>query len=272
MFSQFFVKALPGTLHLLKGAALATAATLFAVAVSSCPANAQATYNYTGNHYTSWSGPFGKSSRVTATLQLSSWLPLKASCIDVTQLPGFRLVLGDGVQTLDTAHLAASDKVSVSAFVSTDPSGQITGSWILDITDSSTSGRQAILTADTVNAPCGKSSALTEDSSELFEISPVSKSQGHIYNRPGVWSYPSPDVLIGMLLNQINLGVLPNIGKTLTSRLTQIETDVSQNNGNACGDAGKLITSLRAANGVNAAQLNFIEMTLRNVRSDLGCQ
>src|SRR5262249_27252366 len=132
-----------------------------------------------------------------------------------------------GLQTLDTAHLGTLGNVPISALVSTDQRGQITGSWILSITESAKGGpTQAVSTADTVRLPCGRNSAVTEDSSELIEVKPASTSQGYVYNHPGVWSYPSPDVLIGMLLNQIKLGVLPNIGGTLTSPLTQIEKDV----------------------------------------------
>jgi hypothetical protein len=288
MFIQAFVDALKGTLHL-KGAALATAATLFGVAVSSCPANAQATYTYTGNPYTFAIGSYTSSQRVTATLQLSSWLPANSNCVDVSLLPGFRLILNDGLQTLDSAALPAGGFNNIFAAVSTDANGQITPRWVLSLSHSGVGigiFQIETLAASTFPTTCGPIN-INAEADEGFLITPVpsSVSESSVNNDPGVWSYPSPVSLIAMLLNQINLGVLPDVGKSFSAKLLQIAIDIDKDNGNACQNIRALINEVSAQTDkdilpgknqpgkkVGPPQSDFILTTLTNALSNLQCK
>jgi hypothetical protein len=290
MFNQSFVKALKGTLHLLKGTALATAATLFGVVVSSCPANAQATYTYTGKPFTYATGSYTTSQRVTATLQLSAWLPPNSDCLDVTQLPGFRLILNDGLQTLDSAALPAGGFNAIYAAVSTDASGQITRRWLLSLSHSGLEigvFQIVSLGAPVVPTTCGPLNINAEADEGFFIIhSPFNVSESSVFNDAGVWSYPSPASLIDMLLNQIKLGVLPDIGNSISTQLHQIAVEIDKDNGNACQSIRALIEELnaqtdkRTAPGknpppdkkVNPAQADFILTTLTNALSGLPCK
>jgi len=262
MFYQFFVKALKSKMHLLKGAALATAATLFGVVVSSCPANAQATYIYTGNHYTFAIGSYTTSQRVTATLQLSSWLPPNGTCIDVTQMPGFRLIMNDGLGTVDSIDIPRE----ITAAVSTDEHGQITGPWAL------TMSLQSYIATSTIPkfaSDCGGSAFPNQDTG-IRGL--VFDNRGLVFG-PGVWSYPSPDALIEMLLNQVKLGVLPDIGGSLSTQLNEVSADIGTGNGRACQDLRGLINHISAQidKKITPPQADFMLATLAIVQSNLQC-
>jgi hypothetical protein len=261
----------------LRGTAVATAATLFGIALFSCPANAQATYTYTGNPYTLTTGSYTASQRVTATLQLSAWLPPKSDCVDVTQLPGFRLIMDDGLQTLDSANLPATGYNQVYTAVSTNATGQIATRWILLMTQfqSGVVFREIdSLVSPTVPATCGPLTLNAEvDEADLAEFSPFNSSDSNVVNNPGVWSYPSPANLTAMLLNQIQLGVLPDIGGSLSTQLTAIATDIGKGNGQACQDLRSLVNHISAQTEkkVAPAQSNFILTALAIVQSSLQC-
>lgn len=76
-----------------------------------------------------------------------------------------------------------------------------------------------------------------------------------------------------MLINEIQLGILPDIGTSFLDQLQQIQTDISTNNGQACADVSTLMNEVRAQSGkkLTVAQANFILNTLQNMQAELGC-
>ncbi len=108
------------------------AVALIGLVLTSQRANAQAAYFYQGNNLTFTSGGIvvTSSSSVTATLLLDSWLAPNQPVVNVSSLPGFRLVMKVGIVTLDT-----NDQFVVGGGgVSTDAQGMIAAPWGLYLT------------------------------------------------------------------------------------------------------------------------------------------
>src|SRR5262249_47357828 len=141
------------TLYALRRTVLATATTVIAVALCNSSANAQATYTYTGKPYTFAIGSFTTSQRITATLQLSAWLPPKSDCVDVSHLPGFRLIMDNGVQSVDSASFPTTGFNNIVAAVSTDANGQIVPRWILLMTHSDSKVLQEFVSTGATSFP-----------------------------------------------------------------------------------------------------------------------
>lgn len=243
-----------------------------ALLASALPAAAQATYLYTGNDFTTLIGSFTAGQHVSATLQLSSWLPPNSSCVDVTTLPGFRLILSDGVNSLDTANIPSGGINELIGVVATSAAGLIAPGWELSILHSKTPLFQQIATAGApqTGARCGSLIILPSDAS--FQNN-GSFNEGEIIRDPGSWSFPTPASLVTMLLNEIQLGALPDIGHSLHDQLTQIAADISTNNGQACGDLRAFANHVRAQTGkkISEARSEFILTTVGIIESELHC-
>ena len=134
---------------LLRAGALA-AIMLMELALSSHFALAQATYNYGGRRYSVATPPYTSSMSVSGTLQFWAYLPPNQTCIDPTTIPGFRLVLRDGVtsDTLDTGG-PLLQPIQVIARVSTDSYGQLTQPWTLALREEA---GFVVITSDAVPA------------------------------------------------------------------------------------------------------------------------
>ena len=104
---------------------------LAGLAVSLQPASSQAAYIYSGNTFTTTYAPYTNADRVFAILQVSTWLAPNQQCVDAVALPGFRLILSDGINTMDSATITAGTG-TLHAFVSTNQNGQIQGPWLVE--------------------------------------------------------------------------------------------------------------------------------------------
>lgn len=270
--------ALQSLFSVLRRAGFVAALSLAGLAVSPRPACAQAAYVYSGNTFTTAYAPYTSVDRVVAILQLSSWLAPNLQCVDASALPGFRLIMEDGINQMDSATITAGTG-TFHAFVSTNQNGQIEGPWLVE--DLSAVQGVAITSANLPSAnTCAQSSQ-----TEVFDntvgvlrnvpcpgcpIFPPIPSQS---NTPGVWSFPPPRSLATMLINEIQLGILPDIGTSFLDQLQQIQTDISTSNGQACADVSTLMNEVRAQSGkkLTIAQANFILNTLKNMQVELGC-
>jgi hypothetical protein len=237
-------------LTLIRASAMASVA-LIGFALSSQYAFAQATYNYTGGPLGSLIPPFTTSMHVSATLQLGSWLPPNQHCIYVSSLPGFRLIMSDGPDTVDTDLLSASAAV---ALVSTDSQGQITFPWLVSL--------------GSMGSDLGGQTCLPSDILDAYDWADGSLEEGP----PGHWSYPSASALTIMLTNEINLQQI-GPGRSLSNKLTQIRNDITTNNGYGCSDLVNFASAVKAQTGkkLTADQSTFILHTVTIMQSELSC-
>jgi hypothetical protein len=261
-----------------KGSLKATAAcamALVGLALSSMPAAAQATYLYTGKPFTlavSSLPPsrYNTSDRITVTLVLNDWLLPGLDHRDVTQLPGFRMIISDGVTTLDTANLppALTDHTTI-ATVSTDARGAITG-WTMDETAGSITGYYTEHTSDQP-ATFAPPLAPANDYGAFGAVRFLDVGESY---EPGSWSFPQAPDLVSMLLNQIQLGILPDIGHSLADQLQQVLTDIRTNNGQACQDLQAFVNHVKAQTGkkISAANSALILQTVAIIQSELACR
>lgn len=239
---------------------------------------AQATYVYTGNQFTTFYSPYTSTDSVFAILQLTDWLAPNQECVDATALSGFRLILFDGINRIDSASITPASG-TFHAYVSTDQNGQISGPWLIQ--EISAAQGVAITSADIPSGnPCaGNTEAEVYDNTQGVPrnvpclgcvIFPVTPSQS---NSPGAWTFPPPLSLGTMVINEIQLGILPDIGTSLLDQLQQIETDISTNDGQACTNLTTLIGHVKAQSGkkLTRAQANFIVTTLQNMQAELSC-
>ena len=230
---------------------------LIGFALSSRYAFAQATYNYTGGTLSGLVPPFTTSMHVSATLQLWSWLPPNQHCIYVSSLPGFRLIMSDGVDTFDSSSLSSKGAI---ALVSTDSQGQITQPWLVSI--GSTFGSVG---SDQAGQTCSTPPIL--DSYDW-----ASNDTGFYEGAPGSWSYPRATPLSIMLTNEIDLQQI-SPGKSLSNKLIQIRNDITAHNGYTCPDLSDFASEVKAQTGkkITATQSTFILHTTGIMQTELGC-
>jgi hypothetical protein len=240
---------------------------------------AQATYIYTGNPYTVASGSYTTSQRITATLQLNAWLPPGSACLDVTKLPGFRLVMSDGVVSLDSVMPASQ----TTAHLSTTASGNIGSNWSFEIFTPFTTTLVSQAVSSTSGWPCdgGTYSGSSDDSLSMDPF-----GYGESFNSPGVWTYPPPLLLVSMLSHQIALGMLPDIGKSLSDKLDQIAKDINSNSDQTCTDIRAFQNEIEAQSSkgtqpgkdgppnkkIIATHSDFLLQTIAIIRSQLNCK
>ena len=108
------------------------------------PASAQVSYQYTGKPFNVFScgtntdcstpGPnantsYSASDFVTATLTVTAPLPTSQTLLDATTLPGFKLTMNDGIQTVSIP----GGPGGAVAVVSTDSAGDIIAPWAVFI-------------------------------------------------------------------------------------------------------------------------------------------
>ena len=248
----------------LRRAGAVAAIMLTGFALSSHYALAQATYNYTGHHYTFVSPPFTSNMSVSGVLQFWAWLPPNQTCIDATTMPGFRLVLRDGLEAVDTGAGIVPGAVGVTALISTDAYGQITQPWSLFLL---LNGTFVIIESSAVPAgspaPCSVSG--TGDSAD-HDI-PFDNMNMAGSDVAGKWSYPGASDLAAMLTNLVDLqqeGLA-----SLSNELKQISIDIADQNWNACSDLNVLKT--QGVKNVNGGQEQFIRRTVAIMQSQLHC-
>ena len=267
-------KALASLVGLLRAGALA-AIMLMELALSSHFALAQATYNYGGRRYSVATPPYTSSMSVSGTLQFWSYLPPNQTCIDPTTIPGFRLVLRDGVEGLDTSGTFPLD-IGVIARVSTDSHGQITQPWTLALY---LKGGFVAITSDAVPAgspascfvPGGPTAPSTGDTAE-HDI-PVTDTMNFADTAiAGNWSYPSASGLAATLTNAVDLQLVAPT-TSLSDELKQIAIDIADNNGNACSDLTTFanVVKTHPQKTINDDALPFIARTVAIMQSQLHC-
>lgn len=243
---------------LLRAGALAVLV-LMGFELSSQSTFAQATYFYTGNDYTVVSGSFTTSMSVTATLELPTWLPPNQSCLNVIALPGFRLIMNDGIQTWDSIQGFAN----LNAYVSTDALGHIVAPWRVGL-----GGVESIWQVLPNTVEFNPNCYAPAISGPLdFDRAGAAESL-----TPGSWSYPAASALATMLQNDVNLQRI-GPGKSLSDQLGKIENDITTSNGYACSDLSVFADEVNAQSGkkITAAQSTFILQTVGVMQSELGC-
>jgi hypothetical protein len=100
----------------------------------SAPARADVVYTYTGNDFTSVTGLYTTTDFVKVTITLTSALAANQSDINLLTSPNLvSLTMSDGVQSLSLGGLG----IQATALVSTDATGNINGSWIVELTNPS---------------------------------------------------------------------------------------------------------------------------------------
>jgi hypothetical protein len=258
---------------LLRASAVAALA-LMEFALSPQCALAQATYFYTGNHYTSVSGDYTASMSVTATLQLASWLPPNQPCLNVTTLPGFHLILKDGINTLDS--WTGTYQV-YKVLVSTGDNGEILGPWFVELSAVAPSLNQIGTEEQTfpIQTPPFNTYCYRQASDGPPIVMDVANQNGGSAgntNSPGAWSYPSALALTTMLTNEVILQQI-GPGTSLSDKLTQIGIDITTNDGYDCSDLTNFANAVKAQSGkkITAAQSAFILQTVQIMQSELNC-
>jgi hypothetical protein len=276
------MKSAPQLLMVLRRACTLAAISLAALAITTQFAFAQATYIYSGNYFSTYYSPYTRADRVQISLQLSAWLAPNQQCVDVATLPGFRLVMYDGINLMDSATPAlAPGSGGFHAYVSTDQFGIIVPPWFVQ----KISAAQGVaITSAYLPAPnvcAGNTQVSNYDSTQgVPRNTPCPISGPCIIFPPtpsqsitGIWSFPPPQSLATMLITQFKLGIIPDIGTSIEDQLQQIETDINTNNGQACADLTSLINHVKAQKGnkLPTTQANFILTTLSNMQAELGC-
>lgn len=255
-------------------AAVLCSIALTALWLSPQPVCAQATYNYTGNTFTTVTAPITTSDRITATLQLSSWLPPNQTCIDPRGLPGFTLVMNDGL------HGEIPPLFIFTVLVSTDSVGQIVAPYELDIGFPEVDIIREYFSLDGANskAPCMFSGpafgippagGVGDESLSVIGSDPSFGSVG----TAGVWTFPSAPALVSMLSTKIQLGTLPDIGHSIADQLQQIANDITTNNGLACQDLHLLANQVKAQTRkkISPTDSTFYLQTIAIMEGELQC-
>jgi hypothetical protein len=258
-----------------------------ALAISALPLAAQTSYHYTGKPFTFFScgpsspGPgtrdcpndpapgntltsYTATDHVTATLTFTS--PLSASLFytDVTTVPGFKLTMNDGHQTLTTPG-------PVIAKVSTDATGQIVGPWLLVIN----AGNAADSGIASENEPPVQ--PFVQDQGTLACCDPT--IQGDIalnQNLAGTWDNTNQKTPVQMLsdlvvvIQQMNI---PKQGTSLIDKLQQISTDITAQNGLACPDLTAFMNQLKAQTGktITTGQASQLVTATAAIQTAVGC-
>lgn len=256
---------------------------LGAVSWSSQPASAQATYIYTGNQYNFISGGppgfvnhYNTSMRIQVTLQFAHWLPPNSGCIIFSQNlhlstgPAFKMTISDGVFSVSGGTGIFPVPFSIGGAVSTGADGEIK-TWSL-ISSSS----QFFIDggASTLNDPAGTCSFPGSTPGVLDNaVSNNGLDRASIANSPGTWSFPPASVLISMLANEFQTGILPDPGKKFSKKLAQISDDIRFNSGLACHHLKAFVNQVKAQSGkkLTAQQAASILKTVALVQGQLNC-
>lgn len=227
------------------------------------PAGAQAVYQYTGNPFTLFScgpsspgpgtslcataGPnintsYLSTDKVTATLSLTSALPVNLGLTDVRTYPGFQLTMNDGRHTVTNA-----DALGMFAEVATDANGNIVN-W-----------RLVINTGGFLNGGISTTkSTFVSDGGTLAccDPSPPGDSARN-FNLPGTWTSgpPSPAAAVANLRDLVaspSLGLTVGQINNLTDKLNNVLASI------AAGENKQAVNQLKAfINSVDAAQKTF---------------
>ena len=238
---------------------------LSATVISARPAEAQVVYTYTGNEFTRFScglDAFGQdlscpapgagtsyttSNRLTITIELANPLPPNLfqldgagnpSVVEIWQLPGFRLTITDGLQTL-TFGDPDSIADGLVAAVRTDAAGRIID-WDLGLSFSGTTGLMESMSFAT---PVG----MTGSDLAYLRLSDGVTAGDFAFNAnsPGTWTYPStgPDAAVRALialLSDPSLGLTQGQIKSLTDKLNNVLASI------ASGDTAQARNQLTA--------------------------
>jgi len=233
--------------------------------LSCLPAAAQSTYIYTGSSFTDYGGDFSNTSHISATMQVTNPLPRNQTCFDPSTLPGFTLSMTDGLH-----GTATWPQYLTYLRVSTDASGAIVAPWFVELgyRDIFTSYRTVetynLPTSGCVNLPLGPYD---------FSSSDFGPGGSGWAFQAGTWSSPSPTIMVTMLITQFQLGILPDIGQSFVSQLTQVNTDIDTHNGRACQDLQTFVSHVKAQAGkkLSASQADSILQTVSQIASQLNC-
>jgi hypothetical protein len=250
-----------------------------ALAISAVPLAAQ-TYQYTGKPFTLFScGPtsagnatldcpspapgnpltsYTATDHVTATLTFDAPLPAGLVSENVKLLPGFKLTMNDGHQTL-----SAPPAPGVIASVSTDASGQIIAPWVL-----------VINLGNAANS--GISTQTNADIGALACCDPqVQGDLGLVLNMPGTWgnAQKTPAQMVTDLISVVQQMNIPKQGTSLTDKLQRIANDIETQNGLACPDLVAFSNQVKAQKGktVTAAQATQLLTAVAAIQAALGC-
>ena len=245
------------------------------LALSSQPAMAQATYIYTGQNLTGYTAPYTSSSHVTATLQLGNWLPPSQTCVNLTTLPGFQLIMSDGVQTTDSTFTVDYANVGTAA------DGLPAVPWDLRMGAEPRVQYDFILTSYfpyRYIAPCFPLQIYDLDGTDPVDLASLSLLEGGRRDfAPVSWSYPPASALTVMLQNKINLESI-GPGSSLPAKLNQIGADITANSiRQACADLAAFASEVLAQTGkkITPDQSTFILRTVQimesNATGELNC-
>ena len=208
---------------------LVKAVVLFVAVFLAQPAEAQVVYTYLGNPFTTFScGPdpdgqttcsvpdsdsrYSLSSRLQITLELANPLPPNFHSLDITQLPGFRLTMDDGLGPL---YFSAQDQNAdgILAMVRTDGAGRIV-EWHFGLF---VSGYFRWMES-------GNTLGWVFDEAVLvMSQPPLPADFARVFGAPGTWSHPGgPEAAIQALIDRLpdpSLGLTQGQINSLTAKL-----------------------------------------------------
>lgn len=268
------------------------------LAMSSTVAHAQAVYHFSSGPaplpflYNIGPTPYYTGSEpITMTVQLDQWLA-PDSCVDISTLPGYRLIGSDGIHSpLDSADAPLKSDPSFPLdrqFVATDPNGtpiawaltisQLTAPSIHNTVRMARSASGAVLHA----AGCeGLSSAYdTLEHSQWSYAEFGSPESLENFNNELTYAPPilipiSPKALTGDLINLFRLGVLP-ANKKIVEQLRDVMSDLTQRRNDSCRDLSAIATEVDSHSGsptstFSPSQATFINTTLEMIASEEHC-
>lgn len=262
MHTSFPASLLSTIASLRRRLAVSVAAACVAVIVSARPADAQVTYTYHGNPFTVFScgpDPYGfdtcstpgpnqytsytAANSVTATVTLDAALPANMPWQELWLLPGFRLTLTDGIQTLTFASGDFNSADVGVAGVSTDATGRIIA-WDLGLGFSST--RTWIETLRALP------SYPTYDYGQLMKGNPSAPADfAYYWGTPGPWTFSGsgPAAAVTDLIGSLShLGLTNGQINSFTTKLNNILTSIDAGlNNQAINQLNAFINQVQAA-------------------------
>jgi hypothetical protein len=220
---------------------------------------------------------------ITATLQLAAWLPANQSCVDVSQRPGFRLVMYDGVNPpLDSAD---PDTVAIIAEVGTGPDGQI-NSWFTELNSQSQPevGLTVTIVMHTMNSlpQIQRGCTLMPEVDERASKKTVKSfpegtlpdiSEGSVLGTNQSWNYLPSEEMVDGLLDSSQLGLLPKFGHNLVDHLQDVVADLTKKRNDICRDVEAIDIEVAASvTKFSSSEIAFIHTTLTIIASTNHCK
>ena len=224
---------------------------------------------------------------ITMTVQLDKWLA-PDSCVDISTLPGYRLIGSDGVHSpLDSADAPPVGGQFMPTYIATDPNG-IPFAWVLqisqlvapDIHNTVRTARPAG-SATLIAAGCTGPAALDflehiqGSSAEFGSALTTGNFNAEATLTLSTLISTSPTALTGDLINLFQLGVLPANHKIL-GQLQDVVSDLTQRWNDSCRDLSTIMTEVNSHSGnptstFSPSQATFINTTLEMIASEEHC-